>query len=84
VHIDADVLDPRWMPAVDSPDPGGMSPEELLTTLKIAFAARGCAGIELTIYDPTLDRTGQGALLLVNLLKDVMAPPAHQSQLFSR
>jgi hypothetical protein len=54
---------------VDSPDPGGMSPEDLATVLKIALGARGCVGLELTIYDPTLDPAGEGAELLVNLLK---------------
>ena len=69
LHLDADVLDPRWMPAVDSPDPGGMSPEELLVLLRMAFAAEECVGVELTIYDPTLDPSGQGAALLADLLE---------------
>jgi arginase len=73
VHVDADVLDPHWMPAVDSPDPGGMNPEELLTILKAAFAARNCVGMEFTIYDPTLDPTGQCASLLVDLLHKMVA-----------
>ena len=68
LHVDADVLDPRWMPAVDSPDPGGMSPEELLIILKMAFAAEECVGAEVTIYDPTLDG-GEGAALLADLLE---------------
>jgi arginase len=74
VHLDADVLDPRWMPAVDSPDPGGMSPEELSTILNIALASTDCIGIELAIYDPTLDLTGEGALLLVHLLQEALTP----------
>lgn len=74
VHVDADVLNPTWMPAVDSPDPGGMSPGELVAILRIALGSKNCAGLELTIYDPTLDRSGEGASLLVNLLRDAMAP----------
>jgi arginase len=76
VHVDADVLDPQWMPAVDSPDPGGMNPEEFLTILKAAFTARNCVGMEFTIYDPTLDPTGQYASLLVDLLCGMVAAPA--------
>ena len=72
VHVDADVLDPQWMQAVDSPDPGGMSPEELLTTLEIALAAEECEGTEVTIYDPTLDSSGEGASLLVDLLVTIL------------
>ncbi|MFT4111149.1 arginase family protein [Silvibacterium sp.] len=68
LHLDVDVLDPRWMSAVDSPDPGGMSPEELTAVLKIVLASKQCIGMELTIYDPTLDCSGAGAELLVDLL----------------
>lgn len=39
IHVDADVLATEWMPAVDSPEPGGMSPAELTAILKIALAA---------------------------------------------
>ena len=72
VHVDADVLDPRWMPAVDSPDPDGMSPKELSVILSCVVASEDCVGMELTIYDPTLDLTGEGASLLVDLLSKVM------------
>jgi arginase len=70
VHPDADVLDPQHMLAVDSPDPGGMSPDELRSNLKVALAARNCIGMQVTIYDPTLDDTGDGAVLLVDLLAE--------------
>jgi arginase len=74
VHLDADVLDPRWMPAVDSPDPDGMTPDELVTVLRIVLSAKNCAGLELTIYDPTLDDSGEGASLLVNVLREGFCP----------
>ena len=31
LHLDVDILDPGVMPAVDSPDPGGLDPDQLLT-----------------------------------------------------
>ena len=68
IHLDLDVLAPEWMPAVDSPNPGGMIPEELLTTLKIAVHSKRCIGMEVTIYDPTQDPKQQGADLIVKLL----------------
>jgi hypothetical protein len=37
LHLDVDVLDPGHLPAVDSPEPGGLSPEEL-TALLAALA----------------------------------------------
>ncbi|HEY1743791.1 MAG TPA: arginase family protein [Granulicella sp.] len=68
IHLDLDVLAPEWMPAVDSPNPGGMTPEELLTTLKIAVSSKQCVGMEVTIYDPTQDPKEHGADLIVKLL----------------
>jgi arginase len=72
LHLDVDVLDPVWMPAVDSPDPGGMNPGELLTILKAAAQSPSCIGMEITIYDPTLDPSGQGARLIVDLLSNAL------------
>jgi arginase len=70
VHLDMDVLSPESMPAVDSPDPGGMSPPELLTTLAIALESRRCLGLHVTIYDPTLDPDRRGAALIVDILTE--------------
>jgi arginase len=68
VHLDLDALAPEWMPAVDSPDPGGMSPEELSTTLRTAFESERCLGVHVTIYDPTLDPGEHRAELVLDLL----------------
>jgi arginase len=68
VHCDVDVLAPEWMPAVDSPDPDGMSPHELAITLTTAFESAHCIGLDITIYDPTLDPGEDGADLVVDLL----------------
>jgi len=54
IHVDADVLDSAAMPAVDSPNPGGLALEELTVLLTRAFA-RAPAGVQFTIYDPDLD-----------------------------
>jgi arginase len=61
IHFDVDVLDPQLMPAVDSPLPGGFDYSqagELLTPLVQHPAA---LGLQVTIYDPTID-PGRGAV----------------------
>ncbi|MGW0533200.1 arginase family protein [Streptomyces sp. NPDC003032] len=68
VHLDADVLDPSVMPAVDSPDPGGLLPDELLALLRPLVNSPRCAGLNLTIYDPDLDPDGTAGDLLADLL----------------
>jgi arginase len=68
LHVDADVLDDAIMPAVDYRLPGGLSWEELTTVLRIAITSHRVVGLELTIYNPTLDRDGSGARGLTNVL----------------
>ncbi|MGH9459494.1 MAG: arginase family protein [Thermoanaerobaculia bacterium] len=68
VHVDADVLDPEVMPWVDSPEAGGLRPEELTSMLAGLLAKPGALGLELTIYDPRDDADGRGARLLVDIL----------------
>ena len=66
IHIDVDVLDPRWMPAVDSPDPGGLDPDELIALLQ--SLAPGAAGADVAIFDPDLDPDGSAAATLVEVV----------------
>ncbi|MEV6996675.1 arginase family protein [Streptomyces sp. NPDC093982] len=66
VHLDADVLDPSVMPAVDSPDPEGLTPDELAALLRPLLASAHCVGLNVTIYDPDLDPEGTAGALLTD------------------
>ncbi|MFI7007702.1 arginase family protein [Streptomyces sp. NPDC050145] len=68
LHLDADVLDPSVMPAVDSPDPDGLLPDELLALLRPLLASPRCVGMNITIYDPDLDPDGTAGALLTDLV----------------
>jgi arginase len=72
VHVDADVLDPTVMPAVDSPDPGGLDRPEVLELLTVLCASPRCVGLQLTVFDPDLDPDGTLAASLADLLVDVL------------
>lgn len=74
IHVDVDVLNTGSMPAVDSPENGGLTPQELSTLLKAAVHSDRCVGMEITIYDPSLDPAGKGADLIVNMLAEVFSP----------
>ena len=54
------------MPAVDSPDPGGIDAGQL-TELISALAPRA-TGMSITVFDPDLDPDGSYARLLVNII----------------
>jgi len=72
LHLDADVLDDAIMPAVDYRLPGGLSWEELTTAMRIAAKSRRVVGLEITIYNPTLDPDGAGARGLTNVIADAL------------
>jgi arginase len=72
VHLDADVLDPSVMPAVDSPDPNGLAIDEVDLVLRTLVTSPRCAGFQLTIYDPDLDPDGRCATLLADLVEHAL------------
>ncbi|MEU1116450.1 MULTISPECIES: arginase family protein [unclassified Streptomyces] len=74
VHLDADVLDPSVMPAVDSPDPGGLFADELLEVLRPFVRSPRCVGLNVTIYDPDLDPDGKAGDLLTDVVVAALAP----------
>lgn len=83
VHFDVDALDQTVMPAVDSPGSPGIDPDDLVVILAALVADPRCTGMDMTIFDPDLDPTGELAVLLVSLIGRVFvrrevsfAPPA--------
>jgi arginase len=72
VHVDADVLNPTEMPAVDSPEPGGPTFDEIVDLLAPLVRHPRALGLELTIYDPALDPDRSCAARLVTLLETLL------------
>jgi arginase len=61
LHVDLDVLATASLAAVDYPQPGGLSWEQLTQITSAALAADGCAGWSVCIYNPDLDPDRSGA-----------------------
>jgi arginase len=72
IHLDADVLDDSIMPAVGFRIPGGLSAGELEAVLRAAFRSGKAVGLEVTIYDPTLDADGSAGRRLADVLVSAM------------
>jgi arginase len=68
VHVDCDCLDDAVMPAVDYRMPDGLSFDELALTLRTALATGRVAGVEVTVFNPSLDAGGTIARALVDCL----------------
>lgn len=52
ITIDADVFDPSIMPAVGTPEPGGMSWESVLSLLKAVAQRKNVVGFDMMEYCP--------------------------------
>jgi arginase len=61
------------MPAVDYRLPGGLSWDELTTALRVGMESHRAVGLEVTIYNPTLDPDGAGARGLAAAVVDALA-----------
>jgi len=70
LHLDIDILAPELMPAVDSPDPGGFDWTELARVLDSLISLPQVIGMELTIFDPTLDPDGHLTRQLATFMAD--------------
>lgn len=76
IQLDADVLNPAVMFAVDSPAPGGPMPHELVSLLAPLVHHPRALGLSLTTYDPALDPDRSCARRLVGLLDTLLGPSA--------
>ncbi len=74
IHVDADVLDPTVLPAVDTPEPGGLRFDELASLLRALLRPDLAVGMQLCIYDPDLDPDRSGARGLVDVLEAAFRP----------
>jgi arginase len=68
IHLDADCLDDRIMPAVDYRLPDGFSGGDVVSLLRMALASGQAVGLEVTIYNPALDEDGRAGRELTNVL----------------
>jgi arginase len=67
LHLDLDVLSTEALPAIDYPQEGGLSWEELETVIATAVEA-GPVGWTVTIYNPDMDPSGEHARRIVAFL----------------
>ena len=75
IHLDADVL---RLDAVDSPQPDGLSCDELADLLRRLLP--GAVGMHVTIFDPDKDPDGSAARALTDCLVSALAPGATRSR----
>jgi arginase len=72
VHLDADVIDDAVNPAVDYRLPGGLGVQELGAVLRALVVSDTAVGMDVTIYNPALDRDGEAARAIVQALQTAL------------
>jgi arginase len=78
IHIDADSIDDRLMPAVDYRLADGLTWDELRDTLSIALDSGKAIGLEIAIYNPLLDADGAAGRGLVDTLSAALRAFQHK------
>ncbi len=76
ITVDFDGLDPATMPAVGTPEPGGLSWHELLALLRATFARRRVVGCDLVEFCP-IPGLAAPTLLAARLVYKLLAYLAH-------
>ncbi|MEO0109108.1 MAG: agmatinase [candidate division WOR-3 bacterium] len=76
VTIDVDVLDPGVMPAVATPEPGGISYSELLQALRLLGNCH-VVGFDIVEYNPLASRDPASAALVATLLREALLALVH-------
>jgi len=61
IHVDLDVLDPRYGRANEFAAEGGLSPDDIIRVIRIARRRFSVAALELASYDPGCDDDGRVA-----------------------
>lgn len=74
LHLDADCLDDELMPAVDWRLEGGLTPSEVVGLARPLMSGGLIAGIDITIYNPSLDTERLAAgRVLVDVVESILA-----------
>lgn len=80
LHTDLDVLATTELAAVDYPQPGGLTWDQLAGLTATALAADGCAGWSVCIYNPDLDRGRDGADAIISYITQAITASNHPAR----
>jgi arginase family enzyme len=69
IHVDLDVLDPKYGVANQYAVGGGLSPADVASVVKWAKERMQIAAIDFASYDPSFDADGR----IVNAVKQILA-----------
>jgi arginase len=74
-HLDLDSIDPVIIPAVNYPEPGGLTLEEVKTVVRTVQRTGKLKVFNLTAYNPTLDPDHTSSKKILTLVAELMSYP---------
>lgn len=80
VTLDLDAFDPRLVPGVGSPEPGGLDTGEVIDGLRQLAHSPGLLGLEIVEYNPDRDCGGVTAALISDLIGTLLPPGPKQER----
>ena len=72
-HLDVDVVDPAWIPAVNYPTPGGLTVDETTMIVTTLLKTEKMKVLELASYNASKDKGGSSARTVVNLIRKIFS-----------
>ena len=73
-HLDVDCIDPTIIPAVNFPEPGGLTLEEVKMAVEALKNTDKLKVFDLAAYNSMMDQDRVSAQRLVNLMAEVFPP----------
>ena len=67
-HFDTDVVDPAYIPAVNYPTPGGLTPDEASAVLRAFVSSGKLSALDVAAYNAALDMQGESGSALVEIV----------------
>lgn len=71
-HLDVDVVDPVFIPSVNYPTPGGLTPEETIAVVGALSRTGKLKALEIAAYDSAQDNGGATASRIVGLVRSML------------
>ena len=72
ISIDYDCLEPAYAPAMGTPEPGGMTPLQMMTMVRGLAAQNQVVGIDLVEVNPIVDSSYLGPLVATSILREAL------------
>lgn len=73
-HLDVDSIDPSILPAVNFPEPGGLSLDDVRTMVQALKSTGKLKVFDLTAYNPLMDQNHESATKLLRLVAEIFPP----------